>query len=136
MKNRVLIAVVAILVAAPVVADLLQESEMATGWTALPVNGSVRLVHPGGAVRSVRAPAGGRVADVASVGDGWTLADCALVPMFFFLDSFAARLGIEVYKGRPKLRVWRDATLASELGKESEATMQVALEAFTAARAS
>ncbi len=74
MKNRVLIAVVAILVAAPVVADLLQESEMATGWTALPVNGSVRLVHPGGAVRSVRAPAGGRVADVASVGDGWTLA--------------------------------------------------------------
>lgn len=69
------------------------------------------------------------------VGDGWTLADCALMPIFFFLDRFSAPLGIDPYEGRSKLRAWRDATLASDLGKESEATMQVALDEFMAARA-
>lgn len=69
------------------------------------------------------------------VGDGWTLADCALMPIFFFLDRFTKALEIDVYADRPKLRAWRDATLASDLGAESEATMQVALEEFMAARA-
>ncbi len=69
------------------------------------------------------------------VGDGWTLADCALIPMFFFLDHFSAPLEIEAYAGRPKLKAWREAVLASDLGSESNAAMQVALEEFQAARA-
>lgn len=69
------------------------------------------------------------------VGDGWTLGDLALIPIFFFLDRFSKPLGIEVYADRPKLRAWRDATLATDLGKESEAAMQTALDEFMAARA-
>ena len=69
------------------------------------------------------------------VGDGWTLADVALIPIFFFLDRFSGPLGIDVYADRPKTKAWRDATLASDLGAESEAAMQVALDEFIAARA-
>lgn len=69
------------------------------------------------------------------VAGAWTLADCALIPIFFFLDRFSGPLGIEIYEERPKLRAWRDAVLASDLGEESEAAMQVALDEFMAARA-
>ena len=69
------------------------------------------------------------------VGDGWTLADCALIPIFFFLDRFSSPLEIETYADRPKLKAWRDAVLASDLGGESETAMQVALDEFMAARA-
>lgn len=69
------------------------------------------------------------------VGGDWTLADCALIPIFFFLDHFGPAMGIETYENRPKLRTWRDATLASTLGEASNAEMLVALAEFKAARA-
>lgn len=68
------------------------------------------------------------------VGDDWTLADLALIPIFFFLERFSGPLGLDVYAGHPRTKAWRDATLTSELGAESDAAMQAALEEFMAAQ--
>lgn len=65
-------------------------------------------------------------------GDDWSLADCALVPLFFYLTLLMPGFGADPTEGRPKLHAWLNAVADEELVKESNAAMREAVRAFRA----
>lgn len=65
-------------------------------------------------------------------GDDWSLADCALIPLFFYLTLLMPGFGADPTQGRPKLHAWLNAMADEELVKESNATMREAVRAFRA----
>lgn len=67
-----------------------------------------------------------------AVGDDWTAADCALIPMVFYLTRLGAMFGFDPFDGRPKLTGWHKAAMATDLGAESDAAMQTALNEYMA----
>lgn len=68
------------------------------------------------------------------IGDGVTLADCALLPALFFATRFLPSIDMDPFAGRPKLKAWYEAMLNTDLGKDSDTQMQKELEAFLAAQ--
>ena len=65
-------------------------------------------------------------------GDDWSLADCALVPLFFYLQLLMPGFGADPTQGRPKLHAWLNAMADEELVKESNAAMREAVRTFRA----
>ena len=70
-----------------------------------------------------------------AVGEDWTLADCALVPTFFFLTRFLPAMGADPFAGRPRLAEWHAAMVDTDIVRESDSAQQEAMERFLAERA-
>ena len=68
------------------------------------------------------------------VGDRWTLGDCALLPVMFYLTRFMPMFGAFPLEGRPNLERWHLAVQDKPIAVESEAEMQKSLEALRASR--
>jgi len=58
------------------------------------------------------------------VGDGFTLADAAMIPVLFQLNVFLAQFGVPDFGDRPKLSTWRDNMNNSSICARSHARMQ------------
>ncbi len=69
------------------------------------------------------------------VGSNWSLGDCALLPVMFYLTRFLPLFGTFPLEGRPNLERWHLAVQDKPVAVESEAEMQKALEAFRKANA-
>lgn len=68
-----------------------------------------------------------RETDSFIVGDSFTIADAALIPLFFFFDSFA-RMGTDkLLADQPGLAAWWDRAKASPLGSRSVAEQAAGL---------
>lgn len=70
-----------------------------------------------------------------AVGDGFTLADAALIPMLFQLRAFVAHFGLSDVGDRPKLMKWQKTMMASDLGQRSGARAQAVLDKMMARQA-
>jgi glutathione S-transferase len=71
-----------------------------------------------------------RETDAFIVGDSFTIADAALIPMFFFFDSFA-RMGTDkLLADQPALAAWWDRAKASPLGSRAVAEQAAGLKAM------
>ena len=66
-----------------------------------------------------------------ALGTGFTLADCALIPTFFFLNLMLPMMGAPAFtEGRPKLAAWwakvqERPTVQKVLAEQQEALMQM-----------
>lgn len=67
-----------------------------------------------------------------AVGDDWTLADCALIPILFHVRNFGPMVGLAPFENRPKLERWHASVAATGLYRESEAGMKRSLAEFMA----
>ena len=65
-----------------------------------------------------------------AVGDDWTLADCALIPFFFYLGFFKPIYGIVRFGSRARLKAWHETVSTTELFAESEDAMKQAVQDF------
>jgi glutathione S-transferase len=69
--------------------------------------------------------------DVFVVGDSFSIADAALIPLFFFLDAFDARMQSgALIAARPGLAAWWARARASELGSRCIAEQAAGLKAM------
>ncbi len=69
--------------------------------------------------------------DVFIVGDSFTVADAALIPLFFFFDAFGASMPTsELVAARPGLAAWWARAKASELGSRCIAEQAAGLKAM------
>ena len=74
--------------------------------------------------------------DVYAVGDRFSIADAALIPLFFFFDAFGANLPTaELIAARPGLAAWWAHAKASDLGARAVAEQGAGLKAMMAQRA-
>lgn len=74
-----------------------------------------------------------RDSDVFVVGDSFTIADAALIPLFFFFDAFDARLGTgALVTELPRLSGWWDRAKASAIGSRALAEQAAGLKAMMA----
>ena len=77
-----------------------------------------------------------RAADSFAVGDKFSIADAALIPLFFFFDAFSAGMPTaELIAARPGLAAWWARAKASELGARAVAEQGEGLKAMMAQRA-
>lgn len=67
-----------------------------------------------------------------AVGDDWTLADCALIPFFFYLGFFKPIYGIIRFGSRARLKAWHETVSTTDLFAESEDAMKRAVQDFMA----
>lgn len=65
-----------------------------------------------------------------AVGDDWSLADCALIPMMFYVQLMGGLFGYQAFDGRPKLESWNGAVAKTGLVKKSNAAMNRAVQEF------
>jgi glutathione S-transferase len=73
--------------------------------------------------------------DMYAVGNKFTLADCTLIPMFFFFDVFNAQLKTaELIAARPGLAAWWARAQANEPTQRICREMGEALQAFMRAK--
>ncbi len=69
--------------------------------------------------------------DVFIVGDSFTVADAALIPLFFFFDAFGASMPTaELVAARPGLAAWWARAKASEIGSRCIAEQAAGLKAM------
>jgi glutathione S-transferase len=69
-----------------------------------------------------------RESDVFVVGDSFTIADAALIPIFFFFDVFNKNMGTgALVAAQPGLAAWWDRAKASELGSRCLAEQSAGL---------
>jgi glutathione S-transferase len=74
--------------------------------------------------------------DVFAIGDRFSIADAALIPLFFFFDAFAANMPTaELIAARPGLAAWWAHARASEPGARAVAEQGAGLKAMMAQRA-
>jgi glutathione S-transferase len=74
-------------------------------------------------------------ADTHAVGNEFTLADCSMIPMFFFFDAFNATLKTaELVAARPGLASWWARAQTSELTQTACREMGNAFENFMRSR--
>ena len=71
-----------------------------------------------------------------AVGDGLTLADCALIPFLFHLDMFTSHFGDAGVGDRPRLKAWMDTVGRGDVAAESRVRAQKGLEMLRAQQAS
>ena len=77
-----------------------------------------------------------RAGDSFAVGDKFSIADAALIPLFFFFDAFSASMPTaELIAARPGLAAWWARAKASELGTRAVAEQAEGLKAMMAQRA-
>jgi glutathione S-transferase len=77
-----------------------------------------------------------RAGDSFAYGDSFTLADAAMIPVFFFLDAMEANHGTAaLIAEKPGLAAWWARAKASELGGRCVAEQGEGLRAMMAARA-
>ncbi|GER08093.1 glutathione S-transferase [Iodidimonas muriae] len=67
-----------------------------------------------------------------AVGDHWSLADCAMIPVFFFVRTLAPILGFDPFEGTPKLKQWHDVVAQTDLCKQSNEEQGKSLADFMA----
>jgi glutathione S-transferase len=66
--------------------------------------------------------------DVFAVGNSFTMADAALIPIFFFFDVFNKSMGTgALISAQPALAAWWDRAKASELGSRCVAEQSAGL---------
>ncbi len=75
-----------------------------------------------------------RATDVHVVGDQFTVADAALIPLFFFFDMFAKQGQGDVLAETPGLAAWWARAKASDLGSRCVAEQGEGLKAMIASR--
>ena len=74
--------------------------------------------------------------DTFAIGDRFSIADAALIPLFFFFDAFGAGLPTaELIAARPGIAAWWARAKASELGARAIAEQAAGLKALMAHRA-
>ena len=74
--------------------------------------------------------------DTFAIGDRFSIADAALIPLFFFLDAFARQMPTaELIVARPGLAGWWTRAKASELGARAVAEQAAGMKAMMAQRA-
>ena len=73
--------------------------------------------------------------DARAVGDRFSIADAALIPLFFFFDAFGQLGTAELIAARPGLSAWWAHAKASELGSRAVAEQGEGLKAMMAQRA-
>ncbi|MBB4211822.1 glutathione S-transferase [Rhodothalassium salexigens DSM 2132] len=73
--------------------------------------------------------------DQFAVGDAWTVADCVLVPLMFFVGAMDALYHYGGLDGRPRLAGWYERTGATGPARASHARQQAALNAAMGAPA-
>ena len=72
-----------------------------------------------------------RDSDVFVVGDSFTVADAALLPLFFFLDAFHPMMKTgDLISAHPRLAAWWERAKASELGSRCIAEQAAGLKAM------
>jgi glutathione S-transferase len=77
-----------------------------------------------------------RAGDSFAIGDKFSIADAALIPLFFFFDAFARTMPTaELIAARPGLAAWWARAKASELGARAVAEQSDGLKAMMAQRA-
>ncbi len=77
-----------------------------------------------------------RADDVYAVGDTFSIADAALIPILFFFDAFEAMAGTgKLIAARPGLAAWWARAKASDLGSRALAEQGEGLKAMMAQRA-
>jgi len=72
--------------------------------------------------------------DIYAVGDSWSIADAALIPMLFQIKAFMSHFGIKDVGDRPKLKAWAETVTADPIGQASLARAGAVLEKIMAAR--
>ncbi|MEI6486528.1 MAG: glutathione S-transferase family protein [Sphingomonadales bacterium] len=76
-----------------------------------------------------------RAEDEFAWGDSFTLADAAMIPVFFFLDALDGAMPTRaLVAARPGLAAWWDRAKASELGAQAVAEQAAGMKAMLAAR--
>ncbi len=74
--------------------------------------------------------------DVFAIGDRFSIADAALIPLFFFFDAFGRTMPTaELIAVRPGLAAWWERAKASAIGARAVAEQAAGLKAMTAQRA-
>lgn len=68
-------------------------------------------------------------------GEGWSLADCVAIPVFFYLKHLGPMFGFDPLAGRTKLLAWDAAIMATDEGARATQEQAAAVAAFTAERA-
>ena len=77
-----------------------------------------------------------RTDDVFAIGAKFSIADAALIPLFFFFDFFAPHMPTgELIAARPGLAAWWARAKASELGARAVAEQAAGMKAMMAQRA-
>jgi glutathione S-transferase len=77
-----------------------------------------------------------RADDACAFGDSFTMADAAMIPVFFFLDALDGPMPTKgLIAARPGLAGWWDRAKASPLGAQAVAEQAEGLKAMMAARA-
>jgi glutathione S-transferase len=71
-----------------------------------------------------------RPSDTFMVGDSFTIADAALIPMFFFFDSFAKIGTDKLLAAQPGLATWWERAKASPIGSRCVAEQAAGLKAM------
>ena len=72
-----------------------------------------------------------KASDVFAVGDSFTLADAALIPLFFFFDAFARGMQTDtLVAGQPGLAAWWAHVKATDLGARCVAEQAAGLKAM------
>ena len=73
-----------------------------------------------------------KASDVFAVGDSFSLADAALIPLFFFFDAFDKHMHTAaLVSANPGLAAWWARAKASELGARALAEQAAGLKAMT-----
>lgn len=73
--------------------------------------------------------------DHFAIGDTFSIADAALIPLFFFFDAFAAMGAAKLIADRPGLAAYWARAKASDLGAQAVAEQAEGLKAMMAQRA-
>ncbi len=77
-----------------------------------------------------------RAADSFAVGDKFSIADAAMIPLFFFFDAFSPMMPTaELIAARPGLTAWWARAKASEIGARCIAEQAEEMKAMMAQRA-
>lgn len=66
------------------------------------------------------------------IGEDWTIADFAAIPMFFIATRYLPGFGADPLAGRERLAAWFEAVGKTDFFKASEAAQEEALKAFLA----
>lgn len=73
--------------------------------------------------------------DIHAIGDRFSIADAALIPLFFFFDAFGALGTAELVAARPGSAAWWAHAKASEIGSRAVAEQAAGLKTVMAERA-
>lgn len=74
--------------------------------------------------------------DTFAIGDRFSIADAALIPLFFFFDHFGTMMPTaELIAARPGLAAWWTRAKASDLGARAVAEQSAGMKAMMAQRA-